>query len=250
MKGIGGAPFVNCELFVNIEQLQKLELEICAGIAKSHIRAGIYGPGVRDEATKGNFIKYEFKYRSMPSDNPVKKIVDSLDHNQKNVFYKLYNGLYNASTVCYLRNFKGGNLGNYAMKGREEYFEDDSNFVNFPNLKLWIETLKGKVFSEMGRIIFFIHEHDCELPVHTDGTGYVPHKNEFIWFNPTGSKNFYIWNEETNEKNYVQSKAAFFNDLDLHGGDRNNRQTWTLRIDGVFTDEFRKNIGIETLSQY
>jgi hypothetical protein len=250
MKGINGQPFIDCEQFVDIESLKKLELEICLGIAKSHIRAGIYGPGVRDEATKGNFIKYEFKYKLASVDDPLKKIVETLDHNQKNVFYKLYHGLYNASTVCYLRNFKGGNLGNYSMKGKENFFEDDPNFNNFPKLKLWINSLKGSVFSEIGRVLFFIHEHDCELPVHTDGTGYVPHNNEFIWFNPTGAKSFYIWDEVSKEKNYVKSKAAFFNDLDLHGGDKNPKQTWTLRIDGVFTEEFRIKNNIAGLSHY
>jgi hypothetical protein len=86
--------------------------------------------------------------------------------------------------------------------------------------------------------------------LHRDGIAQVPHKNEFIWINPTGIKKFYVYNEDTQERHDVNSPAIFFNDLDMHGGDTNECMTWSLRIDGVFTDEFKQKLGIDNLPTY
>jgi hypothetical protein len=48
----------------------------------------------------------------------------------------------------------------------------------------------------------------------------------------------------------TQSHATFFNDQDWHAGGRVNKQTYSLRIDGPFTDEFRERIGIGHLENY
>ena len=49
---------------------------------------------------------------------------------------------------------------------------------------------------------------------------------------------------------YINSNAAFWNDQDWHGGEINKEQEYGLRIDCVFTDEFRKKLGIDHLSNY
>jgi hypothetical protein len=51
-------------------------------------------------------------------------------------------------------------------------------------------------------------------------------------------------------KNYINANAAFWNDQDWHGGEVNREQEYGLRIDCVFTDEFRKKLGIEHLQNY
>ena len=78
----------------------------------------------------------------------------------------------------------------------------------------------------------------------------VPHKSEFIWINPMGLKKFYIYDEDKNIRHDVTSKAVFFNDLDMHGGEPNSQMTWTLRIDGVFTQQFKEKLGITHLKNY
>jgi hypothetical protein len=83
-----------------------------------------------------------------------------------------------------------------------------------------------------------------------DAPKYFPHRDEFVWINPTGKKKFWLLDPDTNEKTYVKSTAAFFNSLDWHGGDAIPNYTYSLRIDGKFTDQFRQQVGIAHLETY
>ena len=250
MKGISGKPFIDCEAHLDIKYLEDLNLEICTGIAVSDIKAGVYGPGVENAERYGNFML--LRYKMSADKSQVGERWRKMTHNQQNIFAKLYCHLYNPSTVCYLREpSKGSNhLLSYMKKGDETSFEWTNNINNFPNLKVWLDSLIGTVFEQYGRILFFIHDHDCSLVLHRDGMKSIPHKNEFLWINPMGLKKFYVYDEDTETRYDVHAKAAFFNDLDMHGGDVNSQMTWTLRIDGVFTQQFREKLGIADLTTY
>ena len=250
MNGIDKKPFIDCEPHLDIKTLEDLNLEICTGIAISDIKAGVYGPGVDNAERYGNFMK--MKNQMLADQTEVGERWRKMTHNQQNTFAKLYFHLYNPSTVCYLREpAKGADpILAYMKKGSEDAYSWTNNINNFPGLKVWLDSLIGTVFEQYGRILFFLHEHDCSLLLHRDGLKSVPHKNEFLWINPMSLKKFYVYDEDTNTRHDVLSKAAFFNDLDMHGGDTNSQMTWTLRIDGVFTQQFREKLGISHLTQY
>jgi hypothetical protein len=250
MKGINGKPYVDCQEHIDVKLLKELTMEICAGIALSDIKAGVYGPGVAESQKYGNFMMMKNKLARDPASDEYGW--NKMTHNQQNVFAKLYFHLYNPSTTVYLREPKKGvdGLVAYRKKAYDEMFEWTNNTKNFPRLKEWLDSLIGTVFQEYGRIIFFLHEHDCKLLLHRDGVVNVPHKNEFLWINPTEIKKFYVYDENEKVRHDVNSPVVFFNDLDMHGGDSNECQTWSLRIDGVFTEEFRKQIGVNHITLY
>jgi hypothetical protein len=77
-----------------------------------------------------------------------------------------------------------------------------------------------------------------------------PHRNEFIHIRPNTTKAFYLWDPTTKNKTYLNTRAAWWNDQDWHGGERIMEQSYGLRIDGKFTDEFRKKLGIDHLDTY
>ena len=64
------------------------------------------------------------------------------------------------------------------------------------------------------------------------------------------SPNTYEWDPETKNKTYINSRAAWWNDQDWHGGERIMEQSYSLRIDGKFTNDFRKKLGIDHLENY
>ncbi len=249
MIGIDKKPFIDCSPYIDLAGIENLEKEICFGIARSNVQAGIYGPGLRDIDDRKSFVTLNGEYRLNKQEDLPKLL--SLSRNQRSLFFKLYEGLYNASTTVYLRDIKDKsdipNIKDYFDKDSSKKTDWTSDIVNFPNLKKWIEKLP---FEEIGRVLFFIHEHDCELLVHRDGTNYKPHNTEFLWINPCMIKKFYVWNEETDERHYVDTPVAFFNPLDFHGGDPVNRMTWSLRVDGKFTQKFKETIGIDHLEHY
>lgn len=250
MLGIDNKPFIDCSDFIDLQSLIDLEVEICTGIALSEIKSGIYGPGIVNAEKYGNFL---FLSKMIDSDSKLKKDYrwEDMSQEQRRLFLKLYKKLYSPNNSVYLKDTENyTSLQAYLEKWNSTLYTYNNNIKYFPNLKKWLDNLIGNVFEEFGRTLFFIHEHDCELLTHRDGTKQRPHRNEFLWINPTGIKSFFIYNENTTERHYVTSKAVFFNDLDMHGGDKNDIMTWTLRIDGVFTEEFRKLLKIDHIQMY
>jgi hypothetical protein len=244
MRGIAKQPFIDCQEHIDTATLKELNLEICSGIALSDIKAGVYGPGVVNADQYGNFLELKNKLSTSGEYG-----WNRMTHNQQNLFSKLYLNLYNPSTTVYLRGPQKelDSKVAYRKKCYKEFYEWDDNINHFPKLKIWLDNLIGSVFEQYGRIIFFIHEHDCKLLLHRDAPKQFPHRTEFLWLNPMMIKDFYVYDDITHEKHSVKTPAAFFNDLDMHGGEVSSSMTWSLRIDGVFTEEFRKRIGI---SQY
>jgi hypothetical protein len=250
MKGIGGKPYIDCQEHIDLQTLKDMNMEICMGIAASDIKAGVYGPGVVESERYGNFMMMKSKLSRDPAADEYGW--NRMTHNQQNTFAKLYFHLYNPSTVVYLREPAKGidPLVAYRKKAFTDGWDWTNNVKNFPKLKTWLDSLIGTVFQEYGRILFFLHEHDCKLLTHRDGIASMPHRNEFLWINPTGIKKFFVYDETKDQRHDVNSPVAFFNDLDMHGGDTNECMTWTLRIDGVFTEEFRKRVNIDHLTTY
>jgi len=77
-----------------------------------------------------------------------------------------------------------------------------------------------------------------------------PHRNEFIHIRPNTKKAFYIWDPEHKNKIYLNTRAAWWNDNDWHGGEKIMEQSYSLRIDGKFTEDFRKKLCISHLETY
>lgn len=250
MKGIDNKPYIDCAQYLEMDKLKDLNLEICSGIALSKMQAGIYGPGIVNAEKYGNFLFYQKEINEKP------ELVEAyrwnkMDQTQRRLFLKLYKGLYSPNNSVYLKEAKDyTNLQVYLDKANDTLYDWNGNVKHFPKLKEWLDSLIGTVFTHFGRTIFFIHEHDCELLTHRDGTKYREHNSEFLWLNPMGTKSFYVYNEDTGDQHYVSTSAAFFNDLDMHGGDPVSSMTWSLRIDGVFTEGFRKQIGVSHLPNY
>lgn len=128
----------------------------------------------------------------------------------------------------------------------------------FPNTVKWVENLiTTGVFTNIGRVIFFHCEADGVPFEHRDldGTkgiqdGYTPHRNEFIHIRPNLKKPFYLWDPEKRNHVYINTQAAWWNDQDWHGGNPIKEQSYGLRIDGKFTEEFRTKLGIAHLDSY
>jgi hypothetical protein len=248
MKGIIEKPYIDIEQFIDMQALQSLHKEICYGIAQSTANVTIYGTGLPGDDRIKSFIDLAMKYKES-SDLFDKEIFNNLDWNQKAKFFKLYEGMYNGSSVVTLRDMpKDKRFQNYFFKGTASATEFTENVKYFPNLIDWIYKLP--VFREVGRIIFFMNEHGCDLQLHKDAPKEFPHREEFIWLNPTGKKKFFVYDEVGNVRHYIESKAAFFNSMDWHGGDAIPTLEYSLRIDGKFTEEFREQIGISHLETY
>jgi hypothetical protein len=99
-------------------------------------------------------------------------------------------------------------------------------------------------FKSTGRMLIMYDNVSRPVTAHRDHTDEnICH--EFIWFRTNLKKPFYLLNPLTNEKRYVESYSAWFDTVNqFHGSDASEGLTFSIRVDGIFTDQFRKQIPI------
>lgn len=258
IKGINNQPYLDLEPFIDIEGFASLHYKICHGLVKAeHKKEGnIVKPGGCDGAYELTFKPlYQAleEYHALPEDHEIRQIGREIGEYKNRdkfiLFLKLALGGYDPYQFVFLKTEDGG----WQTRFEEKTWTPDAE--HFPELVSWLEQLvEQRVFKHLGRVIFFKAEHDCYMPLHRDlilpdEHDYFPHRHEFIHVRPNLDKPFYIWDGE-DEKVLTTSRAVFFNDQDWHAGGRVNKQSYSLRIDGPFTDEFRERIGIAHIDNY
>jgi hypothetical protein len=97
-------------------------------------------------------------------------------------------------------------------------------------------------FKSTGRMLIMYDNISRPVTAHRDhAEADICH--EFVWFRTNFRKPFYLLNPPTNEKTYVESYSAWFDTVNqFHGSDAAEGLTFSVRVDGTFTDEFRKQI--------
>jgi hypothetical protein len=134
----------------------------------------------------------------------------------------------------------------------------------FPNLKNFI--VDELPFDRIGIVTIFFNEHYIPQGYHRDFNYFplekgnnpksAPHRQELIWFRFDLDRPFYLFDmdEKTGtikEQVPVQGYSVFFNHHNWHGSfDNYPNSSITVKVEGKFTDEFRKQIGIDNLEYY
>ena len=126
------------------------------------------------------------------------------------------------------------------LVGETRFWEPTEAAEDFVLLMDFIETLP---FQTTGRMIIFYDDAGRAVPAHRDHLD-AELCQEFIWFRTNLKKPFYVLNEQTGEKKYVESYSAWFDSVNqFHGSDAAQKGlTFSVRVDGKFTDEFRNQI--------
>jgi hypothetical protein len=266
IKGINGKPYFDLEDHLDMNVFDSLQPEILSGFALSrhYAKEGTWmAPGFTfDDMSYRVHWKpiYESmqEFMALPDTDPIKqggmKLMpkDFKNFQERNIFtryLKMAMGSYDPYIYYYL-----WEEGSWDNRTAPRKLTPEATY--FPNVVKWIESLVGTVFEDIGRVIFFHCEADGIPFEHRDldaknGVNVVkPHRNEFIHIRPNTKKAFYIWDPEKKNKVYLNTRAAWWNDVDWHGGERIMEQSYSLRIDGKFTEEFRQKLGIDHLETY
>lgn len=119
--------------------------------------------------------------------------------------------------------------------GHTAHWKATENLSHFPQLQQWIKD--SNVFRETGRLIIFIQLQGTCTPVHVDENfDRIPEEYkkipEFIWISEQDGKRLIVNKQRT-------SNIVWFNSFVPHNTEIEEGIRWSLRIDGIFTDEFR-----------
>jgi hypothetical protein len=192
-------------------------------------------------------------FLALPDDNPykiegLKYYKDFKNFETRNKFtryLKLLTGAYDPYRYYFL-----WEDGSWDDRSAPRKLTDEAKF--FPNVVKWVEqTITDGIFKNIGRVIFFCCDVDGVAFEHRDldfkngvlsNDEYNPYVSEFIHIRPNTERPFYIWDPATKSKTYLNTRAAWWNDQDWHGGDRIMKESYALRIDGQFTEEFKSKL--------
>jgi hypothetical protein len=128
---------------------------------------------------------------------------------------------------------------NYYDLDRAELWEPSEAATDFPELMEFIATLPFKatarmliMYDEGGRAVSAHRDHDSADLCH-----------EFIWFRTNLDKPFYMLDPSTGRRLNVAGHSAWFDTVNqFHGADATGALSFSIRVDGVFSDEFRAGI--------
>lgn len=120
-----------------------------------------------------------------------------------------------------------------------ELWEPSEDAEEFAELMAFIATLP---FKKTARMLIMYDDVPRPVSAHKDHDS-TDLCHEFIWFRTNLDKPFYMLNPDTGEKKYVESHSAWFDTVNqFHGGDGREGLTFSIRVDGVFDDDFRTKI--------
>lgn len=121
----------------------------------------------------------------------------------------------------------------------------DKNDVTdtFQPLLDWLD--QQQIFSGFGRVNLFLNEPNSDTPIHHDPPHkHISPKDQFIWINLSDRKKFFVYDEDTGEKHYVNGTVSTFDNHNYHGSEPSKYASWSLRVDGVFDNDFLKTSGM------
>lgn len=109
----------------------------------------------------------------------------------------------------------------------------------FAPLTAFIESLP---FAATGRVLIIYDNGGNSVPAHRDHTD-MNICHEFIWMRTRFNKQFYMLDAASGAKKYVNSHSAWFDSVNqFHGADACDSLSFSIRVDGIFNDELRRQI--------
>lgn len=253
IKGAGRdrVPLINMDKYIDHSQDEELHRECCIGLSKveSYHMSMFWGalpPEVRKEHNNkdswSEMIRYLDQYDPTGFHRTsLEEIVRTSEPNQRisRIFKYAYFSMGAVIPWFFDVHLKKNSFYEKAVNG-----EWTHEAQHFPKLIKYLETLP---FKSIGRVLFFTTYPNSGVAIHRDS--YVEeHKDHNInLFFTGGDRPSFIWDAKNKEKIYLEkgARSYFFNNRDYHGVDPESSFRYTLRVDGIFTDELQKELGLE-----
>jgi hypothetical protein len=186
----------------------------------------------------------KFNWQSFSALQEELKSKFNFNSNQTLWYSAFKHNLYISAQVLPIRTWSAKNPFSF-RKIFDETSYDWNSIIEKEDAARWDAFFKNLNFKTVSRAIAFIQLPDTVEPAHRDwsGSDWLDGTSHFMWIKITEGKRF--WIRYNNEKVYVESTFSMFNLDAVHGADPVPYPSISLRIDGQFTEEFCKKIGVK-----
>lgn len=240
---IGNRLYIDLAEHVDLKDFDALHPEICRGIATARhlafnglhtINLGTIHPHAQGFMVKPLYDVYSL-WNSLSDDDPLKLAGKDLNYNELTTYLKFAFGGYDLYSLYKILdvNFQETGVGDIGD--------------HFPNLVKWIFSFKTSgIFKSLYSATLMVIEASGIPWEHCDPEpAMVGEIAEFIHIKTDLDRPFYMVDPNTNSRVYVNhTRVAWWDETDWHGGEPIDRPTYTIRINGRFSDEFKQKIGL------
>jgi hypothetical protein len=263
LLGVLGRPFVSLEPYLDLAPLAALHEEICLALTQvpidytggSHRSMGIV-PASRasdvgvdyGEVIRGLDEQAFAVFRSLADDpsSLAEATADSLEFGEERehplsrrqmLWLKFRHGVYFPWKV-YVEMIPNRLWGDKSSAAGKDFTRVARTF--FPKTIAYVQSLP---FASIGRCnLMGLEAHDHGT-VHRDGEGYGDREpDHFVTLCPAGNKRLFLWDEARERKTLVTGSAYWFNDHDYHGVEVDPFFRYSVRVDGVFREDFLERV--------
>ena len=132
-------------------------------------------------------------------------------------------------------------------EARDDYYDLDRTELWRPTPEAeefapLMEFIASLPFAATGRMIIMYDFNSRAVPAHRDHDS-TELCHEFVWFRTNFAKPFFMLDPDSGEKLYVTSHSAWFDTVNqYHGADEARGLSFSIRVDGRFSDELRTHI--------
>lgn len=255
MIGIEKLPIIDLGDLIDTEAYSEIDAEISLALIQSteltYGTGGIYDS--KDGTAEGKILATDYRSALQKLKPEQIEIFESLaDPSTKNANASAYHSLSQRQ-----RNFLKVVCGVYfswqnslILRGMDSFATKHIPTHTYSTevkrlLPKTIDFINSLPFEQTGRIVIFGLDPLAIVPTHRDcvfnpDTPY----SEFINISPSKSakKGFYTYDAQSKKQFSPKTSAYWFNEADYHGAMAADHFNYSFRIDGVFTQEFRKAI--------
>jgi hypothetical protein len=251
MHKVLGKNFINLDNLIDIEGLLALKPKISAFIAanNSFIQPLKYlNAFLLDRNLQGS-IDLQQKF-SKSSDTIIKNLIDN-DNFGTYIMFEEENVVQGSFTLNprYTWDFKNKHRKNACQNHHID------SLLNF--FYEWLD--RQDIFKEYGRVNFFITYKGSKTEIHRDGINFYtdkssitqdqlpfvaesPEPEQFILINFSDRKKFFLYDQEFGQKCHLAGTCNWFDSSNFHGSEIAEQACYSLRIDGMFSDQFYSKI--------
>jgi hypothetical protein len=275
MLTINGKPFIILDSYIDIIKIISLkdDFHFLYSSQMNKARTGTFHTGGIDtdnipsifREKDSLFVALRRANQERLQDEDLDKKLKHFENNQDNSgmvrYLKLRYRAYDPYNIMQIRSTDLNLSSSDALTLTDQEW-DSFNWMEGTDHKI-VEVLESLPFEKLGTITLFMNEHDIPLGYHRDfnflpeNKGNTretfPHKQETIWIRFDLDRPFYLMDINGNkvEQTEVQGYAAFYNHHNWHGNFTGIPfSSLTMKIEGAFTEKFRKTIGVDNLEYY
>lgn len=222
MNGINSKPYINLDQYIDLEGLLTIRPQVIRALALSStgFRPGSIGSGVSLNPSK------------FPDINIALKESEGFTVEQ-NLFSTKYMTPCSYMGQILVVQENHACFNSHINSQVTRYSQHYKKFDVFHNW-LWNQ----KIFAGIGSITVFMSEPYQSTPIHFNqpviSTG---EKHQFVWIRFDHRKKFFVYDKDTDSKHYFDGHVSFFNDGDYHGTDTSELHAFSIRVDGIFSEE-------------